>query len=528
MAFVSWQFFAFLAVLLPCYFLCKKKYQWIVLLVANYVFYMWADIKLTVFIIFTTVTVYYGGRVIDKINTKYRLLRQKTDITKEEKKLIKERNVKEKRRAVAVVLIINFGIWIFLKYGYFLGSNINALLDSMSLGCKLPLKSFALPLGISFYTFQAASYLIDVYRGKYKSADNLFKFALFLSFFPHIIQGPFSRFDILGKTLFEEHSFSYDRLCIGARGMLWGFFKKIVIADQIGIAVANIFDTPVKYDGIYIALAAVFFAVQVYADFSGYMDIASGISFVMGIELQQNFRQPYFSKSIEEFWRRWHITLGAWFKDYLFYPISMSKAAQKFGRKCRKVLGNKTGKLIPSYFALIFVWTATGLWHGANWTFLVWGLLNLFIIMFSMQMESTYKAVKDKLHISESNKVFNCFRIVRTFILVCFLRFLSRADSMSAAVSMYKSMFRKWKFSIFSDCELVFPGLSRYNIYAMLLGIILMVAVDFAAEKGCNRYTLDKWPCPVRYVSYSCLIFMIMLFAGLGSDMVGGFIYAKF
>ena len=372
MAFISFNFAIFLIILLLVYFLIPQKWQWIVLLCANYIFYMAAGCLYVFYIILTTVTAYFCAIWVERIKADYKSITAE-GMLKAEKKAHKATMNKKQKKIMALCLAANFGVWIILKYSVFLGGNMQKLLNLFYWDIQISIPKFVLPLGISFYTFIAMGYCIDVYRGKYPAEKNFGKFALFISFFPHIIQGPFSRYNKLKETLFAPHSFSMDRLGEGALRILWGIFKKTVIAYRFGIVADNLYEQDSGYWGIHIIILMVFVTLQLYADFSGYMDIACGVSHIMGIRLEENFEQPFFAKSIEEFWRRWHITLGAWFRDYVFYAISMGKKVQALSRKLRQKLGNTLARMIPSYIALFFVWTATGLWHGAAWYYLIWG-----------------------------------------------------------------------------------------------------------------------------------------------------------
>ena len=528
MTLVSFQFLAFVIILLCLYFTVPKKLQWVVLLIANFIFYALNGVRLIIYIVFTIITTYFAALCVEDANLKVKLQIKREGITSEEKKAIKQEGNREKRMLCTVALVCNFGLWIVLKYSVFFLGSFNQLLQWTGLSWGFPLPSFLLPLGISFYTFQAMGYLIDIYRGKYSAERNVLKFALFLSFFPHIVQGPFSRFNELGATLFEQHKFSYDRLCEGCRRILWGCFKKLLVADKIGIAVNEIFANYTSYSGVYIFAVAIFYGIQIYADFSGYMDIVCGVSHIMGIELAENFRQPYFAKSIEDFWRRWHITLGRWFRDYLFYPISMGKFAQRLGRRSREKLGAYVGKLIPSYFALIFVWTSTGLWHGANWTYLIWGFLNLFVIILSMQLEPVYSKVKVKLHIAENSRGWNVVMIARTFVLVCLFRFFSRASSVDEAVYMYKNMLAENNLFLLFNPTSLFPGMVWKDIIIFLMGTVCIFVVDVLNEMGKWDKIKQEAPILIRNVGYVAIIFAIILFAGGSSDLVGGFLYAQF
>lgn len=484
----SFTFLFFCIILIVLYFISPKKIAWVVLLIASIVFYFFSSIWLIIFVFFTTLTTYIVALIIEKINVKNKTFR---------------------KFLCFMAMFANFGIWGFLKYSKFLLINY----------FEVP---FVLPLGISFYTFIAMGYLIDIYRNKYQAEKNILKFSLFMSFFPHIIQGPFSRFDKLSKTLFIKKSFSLNRFSEGCQRILWGLFKKLIIADKLNIPVSELFNNYNYYNGINILLAAVLYAIQVYADFSGYMDIVCGISKILGIDLSENFKQPFFSKSIEEFWRRWHITLGAWFRDYMFYPISMSKIAQKLSRFFRRNIGPKSAKYIPSYFSLVFVWSLTGLWHGANWTFLFWGLLNMVFILTSMQFSLIYKKIKTFLHIRENNKIFSVFQILRTFLIICLLRIFSRADSLDVAFSMFKNMFS----NIFEKPYL--PNFQNIDISIVAIGILIIFIVDLLSYINKWEYIKTSTPIILKNIVYLFLIFSLILFSGDNTSLIGGFIYAKF
>ncbi|MBQ8592240.1 MAG: hypothetical protein IJ485_05795 [Lachnospiraceae bacterium] len=307
-----------------------------------------------------------------------------------------------------------------------------------------------------------------------------------------------------------------------------GYFQKLIIADKIGIVVNEIFKNPSGYGGIYIFMVIIFYGIQIYADFSGYMDIVCGISHILGIRLAENFRQPYFARSVDEFWRRWHMTLGRWFRDYLFYPISMGKFAQKLGKKARQKFGARHGKLIPSYFALIFVWTVTGLWHGANWTFFIWGMLNFITIMVSMHLEEGYAVVKGKLHIQNDNLVWKGFQIVRTFLLVCMFRFFSRAEDVQTALLMYKNMILEWEFAELLQPLNLFVGMTLQDILIFAVAVVAMFTVDIFNERGQWEVMKQKTPMLIRNVIYVALIYALILFAGGNNDLIGGFMYAQF
>lgn len=528
MSFISFEFLLFVLVLVALYFVVPRKHQWKVLLLANFVFYTAAGVRMALYIIFTIITTYFAALCLENVNLNSKARLSVGELSLDEKQEIKAKSTAYKKSLCSIALVSNFGIWAFLKYANFFIENINALLETVHISYECESLSLILPLGISFYTFQAAGYLIDIYRGKYAAEKNIFRFALFLSYFPHIIQGPFSRFDELTKTLFEEHKFSYDHLCEGCSRILWGVFKKLIVADKIAIAVNAVFADPASYGGIYIFAVTIFYGIQIYADFSGYMDIACGISHILGINLAENFNQPYFAKSVDEFWRRWHITLGRWFRDYLFYPISMGKFAQKLGKKSRKKFGARAGKLIPGYFALIFVWSATGLWHGANWTYFVWGMLNLVVIIAGMHLENFYAGVREKLHIDNEKSWWKTFQMIRTFLIVCLFRFFSRAENIQTAVLMYKNMILKWDFTQMLQPRGWFVEMARKDILIFAMGVVMMFIVDALRENGKWEATKQKTPFVIRNAVYVILIYSMVLFVGGSNDLIGGFLYAQF
>ena len=444
------------------------------------------------------------------------------------KNKIKADILAKKKRICAAAIIITMGIWIVLKYGNFIIDNVNGVLNILHLRWQIESLPFVVPLGISFYTFHAVGYLIDIYREKYKAEHNFAKYFTFIAFFPHIIQGPFSRYDLLGKSMFEKHTFSYDRLCAGCSRILWGVFKKAVVADKLAIAITAVLNDYHTYSGLYIIAAIFFHSIRLYADFVGYMDIVSGVSIILGIDLAKNFNQPYFAKTIDEFWRRWHITLGQWFRDYVFYPVSMGKTAQKIGKWARKKWGPKMGKLVPGYLALLFVWTATGLWHGANWTFLIWGYLNMAAILSTMQLTDWYTKIKEKLHINSEGFVWQAFCIARTFVLVCLFRFFFVADSVYMALSMYKHAIFDIHLGVLKNPLGFFIGMRNVEILAAILGTLIIFIVDVLSDTGKWETVKAKCPMLVKNLLYAAMVLSILLIAGGDNDLVGGFIYANF
>jgi D-alanyl-lipoteichoic acid acyltransferase DltB (MBOAT superfamily) len=397
MLFNSLPFVCFLAATLLLYYLVPKKCQWVLLLAASYVFYWIADWRYLIFIAVTTVSVWFLALKIEGINkeqTDY-LKQHKTEMSKDERQAYKGRMKAKRWKYLLLCLIFNLGILSVTKYTNFVINNINSFLSDAK---ALRMVDIIVPMGISFYTFQSLSYVIDVYRGKQEAQKNVFKFALFVSFFPQLVQGPISRYGDLAPTLLGEHDFDRKNFSYGMLRVLWGYFKKVVIADRIINGVTTLLSGP-ESTGIYVFVAMLFYAFELYCDFTGGIDITIGIAESMGIRVAENFNLPYFSKNIKEYWNRWHMTMGSWFTDYIFYPISVCKPMLKLTKWSKKHLPRPIARRMPVYLSSLVVWFATGIWHGAAWNFIVWGLMNYVVIMISQELEPRYSRFHKRFNV---------------------------------------------------------------------------------------------------------------------------------
>lgn len=510
MSFISFEFIMFMAVLLLLYYLLPGKYQWMVLLGANLVFYSAAGFYGIIFLAVIGASSYGCGLYVDRVGEKYAVLRKTECRTREERKENMRKCERAQKKIMAVCLIVNFAVWGTLKYSL------------------LPLSHPVFPLGISYYTFIAAGYCIDVYRGICRAEKNFAKYMLFLSFFPHIVQGPFSRYGDLSETLYEKHCFSGDGMREGLLRILWGIFKKTAVVGRFGLIADAVYGQELPYGGGFIPLLMISVSLRLYADFSGYMDIAAGICRMLGIRLTENFRQPFFAKSVEEIWRRWHITLGAWFRDYLFYPVLRNGKVQKIGGRCRDRFGAYWGKLVPGLIALAVVWTATGFWHGTAWYHLVWGWMNLFIIAGSMTLAPVYKKMRDVLHISSENRWWKVFQMFRTFCLFGFMEMYASSGSAAGAVRLTAAMFRG-SIKGSDGVLLAIPGLEGYDVVILAVCAILMLAVDIMRERQIKiGKRLAGMPYAVRCVMYVGAVYGILILGDIGSDVSRGFMYAQF
>ena len=324
MAINSLEFLIFVAIVAILYQGLPKKIKWVVLLVASYLFYFFNSTYLTIALMITTISIYWIGLKMKKIQEIAKGDIKKIE-DKEQKKKRKQQAKKEQKRVIAFGIIFNLTILVVLKYSGFIGENVNSLFQILHIGVEIPIFKFILPIGISYYTLQAISYIVDVYRGKIQADTNLGRIALFLCFFPQVIQGPIGRYDRLASQIYEPHTITYQTLTKGTQLMVWGYFKKMVIADRIAIYANEVFNNYTQYSGFIILFGIIAYTIQIYTEFSGGIDIIRGVAEIFGINLDQNFERPFFSKSIDEFWRRWNITLGTWLKDYVFYQVSLSK-----------------------------------------------------------------------------------------------------------------------------------------------------------------------------------------------------------
>lgn len=502
----SIAFVIFSCAVIFLYYLIPKKFRWIVLLLSSYVFYFISSKFLSTYLLLSTLSVYISGIFIDKENEKL-----------ENKKIEKKKALKKKKAIVTFSVLFNIGILLVLKYSNFFIVSFNSLFNT-----KYSLVKIILPLGISYYTLQAISYIVDVYRSKYKADRNFFHVSLFLSFFPIITEGPISRFNDLTPKLLEGHSIKYENIINGFALMLWGYFKKLVIADRCGIFVLDVFSG--NYSGIVILFGIILYTVQIYFEFSGCMDIVNGLSKTMGIELTNNFERPFFSKSIQEFWRRWHITLGSWLKDYVFYPVSLSKASMKVNKFSRKRLGKNLSKVVPVMFSLFFVWFLNGMWHGASWKYVFYGLYYYFIMMIGLLLKPLGDKILSTLKVNTKSQLYKIFQTLRTTLFVLIGMNIFRASTVKSAFYVIGLIFRK------SNTNLLMHGLTIIDFIVISVGIIILLIYGILEEKGI--YVIDKLNKSnllLRYFVYIMIIFMIIIFGIYGPGYnPSDFIYGQF
>ena len=529
MSYNTLVFIAFLGITLLLYYIVPKKFRWIVLLTASCGYYILNSSALIAFVFITTLSIYLCGLWLGKINERFK--KAKGSFSKEEKKIYKAKTTRNKKLVVLVAVLVNFGLLFFLKYFNFMSDSVGAAIGLFSPSFQPFHLSLALPLGISFYTLQAISYVVDVYRGKVKPDKNFGRMSLYLIFFPQIMEGPIGRYDQLAHQLYEGHSFDFERFKSGWQLILWGMFKKMVIADRAGIFADTVFNNYQKYTGVTVVLGVIIYTLQIYTDFSGSIDIVTGVAELFGVKLSENFKRPFFSLSLQEFWRRWHITLGAWLRDYIFYPISFSKFFMNFSKKTREKFNDYWARILPMAFSMFFVWFGNGIWHGSSIEYGVNGLCDSVCIMIGVMCEPLIRKTLGLLHINREAKGYKLFQMLRTTALVCLGMMIFRAADLNAAFNMFTSMFTNAGLSVITGGSILKDfGIYTSDFAILALGMIVLLVAGIIQEKGYPiRETLAKKNIVLRWSVYYAGIFMVLFFGTYGVGYkLADLIYAQF
>ena len=535
---LNFLFFVLLTMLV--YFVFPvKKYKWTVLLAASVFFYAVAGYKFAGFILFTSLTTFLNALWIEHVAGKSKkiLKEKKKEWDREQKKKYKNRIKTQKRLIMALGLVVNFGILAFLKYYNFFAGSLNDLLGGFGIGMSVPTLNLFLPLGISFYTFQSMGYIVDVYREKTAAQKNPFKLLLFVSFFPQIIQGPISIYDQLAEQLFEPHAFDFTRMKHGMELILWGFFKKLVIADRAYILISAVENDYGKFGGTTLTFTILLYAIQLYADFSGGIDISRGVAQIFGIDMMDNFKRPYFSKSINEYWRRWHISLGAWMKNYVFYPVAMSNVFITAGKKMKGTRFGKTAagahiaKVLPTSVASLIVFLIVGVWHGADWKYVAFGVWNGVIIMLSILMQPLFDGVVDRLHISRKTPFFVAFQIIRTLLVVLVGYVFDVAPSFEQGMRTIGLFFTGQNLSV-GYSEISSLGLIKQDYIVLAVASVVVLIASIIQERHPEtdiRHMLDKKSFTFRFLFLYVAVMAVVIFGIYGSGYnAADFVYMQF
>lgn len=527
MGYQTFEFLVFTAVVVFLYYALGKKLQKWVLLAANIVFYALAGLEYIPFLATTMLVSFFCARIISSQYKKAEAdMKNCSDAA--EKKEIRNRSRKKAKSSMRWGLAIVLCILIVDKYTNFAVNNVNAVLRQF--GVKpLEFFDFVVPLGISYYTFMAVSYVLDVYWKRYEAEQSLLSYAVYLSFFPHITQGPIGRYNRMMPQMDGGVKYCGKNIVYGSQLMLLGFFKKLVVADRLALLVNKVYGSYQEYTGLIFAVATVFYAVQIYCDFSGCMDIVGGVAEMLGVKLEKNFDHPFFAKTIPEFWRRWHITMGEWFKDYIFYPLSTSSFMKKTKKKMKAKGWNKAERIFTSCFPILVVWCVTGIWHNASWNYFLWGMYFAVIMILSTVFANVNAHLPARIGINTDRFSWRLFQMVRTFVICCIGRVLPRASNVTAAFEIYKRTFQNATFEIFFNGDIFRYGLDNQNMTIALLGIAVVWIVDLLQEKMVIRDELAKQGLPFRWgISIIAILAILILgIYGPGYDAVA-FIYGRY
>ena len=512
-------FLLFLPLTALAYQLVPQRQRWMVLLVASYLFFWSISGKLLVHLLCSTVSMHHFGLWLDSV------LREQSeqlhDMPRRKRKRVRKRYAKRLRAIVGVGVCLQIGLLILLKYTRFFSRNIGVLLRMLDFPYHLPVHKFLVPIGLSFYTLQAVSYLFDIYRGTLKADDHLGRLALYMSFFPGLMEGPICRYGETAQQLWAGNPITYHNLTFGVQRMLYGFFKKLVIADRLNLLVVTVFDGYMDYDGGVIALGMVCYTCQLYMDFSGVMDIVIGCAEIFGVTLPENFRQPFFSRSVSEFWRRWHITLGTWFRDYVFYPLSLSEPLKRLTKSARKKWGNHFGPLCASAVALFCVWFCNGLWHGAAWCFLFFGFYHFTWILTEQIVEPFAASGLLRLHIRREGGFWHVVQMIRTAVLINIGELFFRAHGLSAGIIMFKKMLTEWTLRSFRDGTVLNLGMDKLDYSVVVIMTSLVLAVSVLHERGYSvRSRAARLGVVPRWMLYYGLLLVVILLGAYGMNYI--------
>ena len=529
MLFTTSTFLIFLAVLMAVYSLIPQKSRWIVLLIGSMTFYGFAGPHFLLYICSTIIVSHFCiMRIVRIQELRNSALAETND--RELKRELRAKATKQCRKWMIVCLIIILGILGAVKYTDFVIANTNSILATFGFQTRFGFMRFALPMGISFYTFQTVGYVVDIYREKAKSVQNIFKLALFVSFFPQVIQGPISRFSNIGEKLYSGIPINRNSLSRGALRILWGFFKKLVIADRLWPALSVLLASPDEFQGAYYLFSIGLYAIILFCDFTGGIDITIGIAEIFGIRMPENFNRPFYSRSIQEFWQRWHMTMGSWFRDYVFYPISVSKRMLRFSKWSRQNIGAGIGKRLPLHISIICVWFLTGLWHGATWNFIAWGLSNGIVIIISVELSPLYERFHKLLPGIKGNRIYKYFTVFRTFWLMNVIRSFDIYEGVGNTFRMMSTVFTNFGATDFITRGVSELTLSSHDYFAAGAGLLVVFWVSWLNRDGTDfRDKLAGFFWPVRYAVVGLIVFMVLVLGayGVGYD-TRQFIYNQF
>ncbi len=507
--FTSFYFLCFYACILIIYYLIPKKTQWVFLLLSSIAYYLLSGNGILIlYPVCACLAAYAGIRMMSRTDS-----------------------LKAKRAALAGVVLLLVGSLVVLKYVNFGINTVNGIAGLLgSEEAVLAGFKFMVPLGISFYTFSILGYVIDVYNGIAVPQKNFFKMALYGMYFPSVLSGPILRYREDGEQFFIPHPFHYREVTFGLQRMIWGFFKTLVISERMRFVVDTVYGNYGDYPGAYIWLATVCYAFQLYTNFSGCMDIVLGMSQTFGLKLPENFATPFFAKNISEYWRRWHITLGVWMKEYVFYPLLRTGVFTCLSKNMRERFGKKRGKQLTTFLAMFVLWFSVGIWHGGDWKYVIGsGLLHWFYIVSGELLTPFFNKCMEKLHIDPKKRWVDVLRMLRTFFLVNIGFVFFRADSAADAFHMLKGAVSVWNAGILFDGSVFTLGLDFIEFTIAIVSLCILFAVSVMQQKESVRERIERKKLPVRWAIWYALLFYTILLGNYGPGYSAAeFIYQGF
>lgn len=509
MSFTSFSFLCFYVCTLIVYYLFPAKLRWLLLLAASAVYYLLSGNGILILYPIAACLAAYAGICF----------------------MERYEEAEKRRAALILTVMLLVGSLFVLKYVNFGIYTINGIAGIFRGGRGIISGfQFLIPLGISFYTFSILGYVVDVYNKIAEPQKNFLKLALYGMYFPAILSGPILRYREDGEQFFQPHPFDYKQVTFGFQRMLWGFFKTLVISERMNLIVNTVYDNYANYNGIYIWIATICFAFQLYTNFSGSMDIALGVSQTFGIKLPENFETPFFSKTISEYWRRWHITLGVWMKEYVFYPLLRTQAFAKLGKSCREKFGKKRGKQFTTFTAMLILWFTVGVWHGGAWKFVIGsGLLHWFYIVVGELLNPAYKRLMEKCHIRADSKGLDLWRMIRTFFLVNIGFVFFRAESVAAACRMLASAVQIGNVGALFHGSLFSLGLDWIEFTIAVVSLLVLLAVSVLQQKESVRERIARKNIVIRWMIWYALLFYVILLGYYGPGYSAAeFIYQGF
>lgn len=505
---------AFIIVGFLLYTVIPKKYKFIVLLLFSVIGVVVYSTYMATFLLLDIVFTYLTGLLINKVNKNF--IEKKKGLEKAEIKILRKKNKTQRKWCLFFGIFFCLGFLIILKYFNFMSRTFVGFFGLFDITMKAPILKLVMPIGISYYTLQSIGYMIDVYRGKYQGDKNFLRLALFVSYFPQLFEGPFGRYDELAHQLYDGQEFNSKNVKSGLIEFVWGIFKIVFIANRAAIVAGEIFKNYSNYGNILIILGVFAFTVQLYAEFSGFINIAKGVSRVFGVELANNFEGPIFSQTVSEFWRRWHISLGAWFRDYIFYSITMSKPMLKLSKKMRKKGHTFFQSFVSTTLALLVVWFLTGIWHGADLKYIVYGLYYYALMVIGLIWEPIAIKFTQKTKINYDNIVLQILRIARTFVLVSLGMLIFRASNMVQFGNIFASIFKAGSLTSISK-----KIIDVYDIVLLSFGCLLLFVENIFNYKKINCFgVIAKKNMWVTYFTLLILIILIVVMGAYGAGYV--------